>query len=364
MTLGIYADNSSVQVRSATQSQNQAISHLPVHPPSWASLPNDPLTYPRAQPLHVVPTVLELNGWSRCRCYPTRSEYSPLRPSEQRSCTVYTLIGAYRTLIELQSCPSCPHTLHRFIGPETRDLGIFNFNNRILLTHDLLDEYTSAYTSSETPFVGWVATVSRRYTNHGSERPFVTEKMFRAVWFSYIQLQHLETALQCHLCGPMPQDTVWDGVTLAFSQKHLLPSLRPPTISHENSLRRDEVRYYSHLQWIPDQKLRKAIRKVIQGRSLILQSDDEGDEANDSQSRSNMTEKGQQDLLDRIEAIPGVQDSLGKLDGSLKDVFSAYFGIQALGAGIEPPAVYRRLLVQVCPESCILFCIFHLFWHT
>jgi hypothetical protein len=175
--------------------------------------------------------------------------------------------------------------------------------------------------------------------------------MFRAVWFSYIQLQHLETVLQCHACGPMPQDTIWDGVTLAFSQKHLLPSLRPPTISHENSLRRNEVRYYSHMQWIPDQKLRKAIRKVIQGRSLILQSDDEDDEANDSQSRSNIMEKNQQDLLDRIEAIPGVQDDLGKFNQSLKDVFSTYFGIQALGAGIEPPAVYRRLLVQVRRES-------------
>jgi len=149
----------------------------------------------------------------------------------------------------------------------------------------------------------------------------------------------------------MPQDTIWDGVTLAFSQKHLLPSLRPPTILHENSLHHDEVRYYSHMQWIPDQKLRKAIQKVIRGRSLILQLDDEDDEANGNQSRSNMTEKNQQDLLDRIKAIPGVQDDLGKLDQSLKDVFTAYFGIQALGAGIEPPPVYRRLLVQVRRES-------------
>jgi hypothetical protein len=39
---------------------------------------------------------------------------------------------------------------------------------------------------------------------------------------------------------------------------------------------------------------------------------------------------------------------MSRLDKSLKDVFSAYFGIQALGAGIEPPAVYRRLLMQVC----------------
>jgi CxC4 like cysteine cluster associated with KDZ transposases len=340
-----------VRVRSAIKSPDNAISHLPVHPPLWASLPDDPLTYPHAQPLRAVPGILELNDVSRCCCFPIRSAYSPLRPSEHHSCTVYTLTGAHCTRIELQLCPSCPRTLRRFIGPETWDLGVFNFNNRILFTHDLLDEYTSAYTSSETPFVGWVATVSRRYMNHGSERPFVTEKMFRAVWFSYIQLQHLETVLQCHACGPMPQDTIWDGVTLAFSQKHLLPSLQPPTISHENSLRRNEVRYYSHMQWIPDQKLRKAIRKVIQGRSLILQSDDEDDEANDSQSRSNIMEKNQQDLLDRIEAIPGVQDDLGKFNQSLKDVFSTYFGIQALGAGIEPPAVYRRLLVQVRRES-------------
>jgi hypothetical protein len=277
-----------------------------------------------------------------------RTVYSPLRSSERHLCIIYTLTGAHCTEIELQSCPVCPRTLRRFIGPETRDLGLFNFNNRILFTHDLLDEYTSAYTSSETPFVGWVATVSRRYMNHHSVRPFVTEKMFRSVWFSYIRLQHLDMNLQCPTCGPIPQDTIWDGVTLAFSQKHLLPSLCPPTISHENSLRRDNVRYYSHLQWIPDQKLRKAIRKVIQGRSLVLQSDDEDDEANDSQPRVNMTERGQQDLLDRIEAIPGVQDGMSRLDKSLKDVFSAYFGIQALGAGIEPPAVYRRLLMQVC----------------
>ena len=336
-----------MRVRSA-QSPNHAISYLPVHPPSWASLPEDPLTYPRAQPLRTVPSILKLNCKSRCCCYPTRSEYSPLRSSEQRLCTIYTLTGAHCTLIELQPCPSCPRTLHRFIGPETRDLGIFNFNNRILFTHDLLDEYTSAYTSSETHFVGWVTTMSRRYTNHVSVRPFITEKMFRSVWFSYIQLQHLDVELQCPKCGLIPQDTIWDGVTLAFGRKHLLPSLCPPTISHKNSLRRDNVRYYSNLQWIPDQKLRKGIRKVIQGRSLVLQSEDEDDEADHSQSRTHMTEQAQRDLLHRIEVIPGVQDGMGKVDKSLEDVFGAYFGIQTLGAGIEPPAAYRRLLMQVC----------------
>jgi hypothetical protein len=196
---------------------------------------------------------------SCCCCFPIRSPYFPLRPSEHHLCTIYTLTGAQCTQIELQLCLSCPRTLRRFIGPETWNLGIFNFINRILFTHNLLNEYTSAYTSSETPFVGWVSTVSCRYMNHGSEKPFVMEKMFRAVWFSYIQLKHLETMLQCHTCGPMPQDPIWDGMTLSFSQKHLLPSLQLPTILHKNSLHRNEVCYYSHMQWIPDQKLCKSI---------------------------------------------------------------------------------------------------------
>ena len=34
-----------MRVRSAIKSPDNAISHLPVHPPLWASLPDDPLTY-------------------------------------------------------------------------------------------------------------------------------------------------------------------------------------------------------------------------------------------------------------------------------------------------------------------------------
>ena len=223
-----------MRVCSAIESPDNAISHLPVHPPLWAALPDNPFTYPHAQPLRAVPDILKLNDVSRCCCISIGSAYSPLCPSKHHLCTIYALTGALCTQIELQLCPLCSHTLQQFIGPETWNLGIFNFNNHILFTHNLLDKYTSAYTSSEMPFVGWVSTVSRRYMNHNSERPFVTEKMFRAVWFSYIQLQHLETVLQCHVCGPMPQDTIWDGMTLAFSQKHLLPSLQLPTILHEN----------------------------------------------------------------------------------------------------------------------------------
>jgi hypothetical protein len=45
ITPDIYARKLSVRARNAIKSPDNAISYLPVHPPLWASLPNDPLTY-------------------------------------------------------------------------------------------------------------------------------------------------------------------------------------------------------------------------------------------------------------------------------------------------------------------------------
>ncbi|KAJ6525796.1 hypothetical protein DFH09DRAFT_1095509 [Mycena vulgaris] len=79
---------------------------------------------------------------------------SPTDPSTGVDrCVVYTLTKAVRAEIEVQMCHSCSSGQRRYIG---RDLELFDYNNRTLFTHSLFDEYTSAFTSSETPFVAWV----------------------------------------------------------------------------------------------------------------------------------------------------------------------------------------------------------------
>ncbi|KZP07053.1 hypothetical protein FIBSPDRAFT_763412 [Athelia psychrophila] len=161
--------------------------------------------------------------------------------AERRPCVIYSLVGTREAEIELQQCLLCPPNRCCFVGPETRELGLFNYNNHIPCTHNLLNECTSTFTSSKTPFVAWVATISQRYTNYNSEKSFLTEKMFRSVWFLYARLQDLDSEMLCPVCGPIPEDTIWDGITLVFSQKHLLPSLCPPTISNEHLLQRDNV---------------------------------------------------------------------------------------------------------------------------
>ncbi|KAJ7211778.1 hypothetical protein B0H12DRAFT_1033424, partial [Mycena haematopus] len=197
-------------------------------PPPWASLRSDPTLYDRSPALEDAPGTIHLTVTSSCCCLEPRRLFNPTRPVVQMQCMVYGLFRAWNTTIELQAC-SNNGCHHRFIGPDAREHGIFNYNNRKLFSHDLLDEYTSAYTSSETPFSAWVSVVSRRYKLHsgGTAHPFVTAEVFRGVWFAYVKLQHLEGSMMCPRCGPSPENTIWDGVTLAFNRKHLLPTLDP-----------------------------------------------------------------------------------------------------------------------------------------
>src|SRR3984957_17549909 len=121
---------------------------------------------------------------------------------------------------------------------------------------------TQACTHLPKPFVAWVTILSCRYQQRQLRRPFLGEKLFQTIWFAYVRLQLLESKDECPVCGPIPNDTIWDGISLAFSQKHLLPSLCPPTVSNEKSLRRENVRYQTVQQLITDSKLRKTVRKV------------------------------------------------------------------------------------------------------
>jgi hypothetical protein len=98
-------------------------------------------------------------------------------------CVVYGLTGAHNSFTQVQSCTTCPSTHRRLIGPDCREIGMFNYNNKMIFTHELLDEYTSEYTTSEMPFTAWVAVVSRRYAGRHSPHAFVLEDVYWTVWF-------------------------------------------------------------------------------------------------------------------------------------------------------------------------------------
>ncbi|KAL0578174.1 hypothetical protein V5O48_003805 [Marasmius crinis-equi] len=262
---------------SLSNTTEDAISYLAVLPPEWASLSTDLLHYPRVRGGEEVPLTIPLAMQNRSQC---GREGTLIQEEHKvvRSCTVYTLTGELTRKIELAHCPTCPPRKRCFIGPDPRALGVFNYNNSVLFTHELLDEYTSRYMTSKTPFAAFVEAMGRLYKGRGQS--FVKEDLLRSVWFAYVNIQDLSYDMTCQKCGDEPDCLIWDGVTLGFGQKHVLDTLRPPT--HVHSSATDRYRHYPRKpQLIPDAKeapIRRLMKKWTTGKkrkAKPLGSDDE-----------------------------------------------------------------------------------------
>lgn len=243
--------------------KERAVSHLPILPPLWAVIPSDAPIYPRPPPVRSrlqVPS-FALGTTSSCPCSSThRSFYSATGPVIAREGTLYTTTEAFPCSVELQPCPNCPKSRNQFIGPDLREIGVFNFNNSIFVSHELLDEYTSAYTSSETPFDSWAEFLNRRYLLSGST--FMGKDLFRSCWFAYARLQMLEGDFCCPRCSKNPSTVIWDGVTLAFHRRQLLSTIRPPTAISSNSPVKP-TRYVPSQHVLPTPPLRKSLRSLL-----------------------------------------------------------------------------------------------------
>ncbi|KAJ7870818.1 hypothetical protein B0H14DRAFT_2345562, partial [Mycena olivaceomarginata] len=336
------------------------VSYLQIAPPPWASLATDPTLYEHPPAWENTPDRLRLSPSSTCCCSEPRRQYNPVLPVFHVQCTVYGLFRAWQCPIELQSC-SNPRCNHRYIGPDGRDLGIFNYNNRKLFTHNLLDEYTSAYTSSEMPFSAWVTVLNRRYELHSgqSEHPFVTAEVFRAVWFSFVGLQYLDSSTICPQCGASPENTIWDGVTLAFNRKHLLPSLELPTVSQPDSTERSTTQYLPGQQLVTNRKLQRLVRCMITGPPLTATHDDEEEDevegVSQKQTRAErVVAKTQQEMLERLNVIPGVVAGLSHVCPGLGALFESKFGGMSVMQGKGAADVYRCSFFQITAEESVL----------
>ncbi|EGO04522.1 hypothetical protein SERLA73DRAFT_148993 [Serpula lacrymans var. lacrymans S7.3] len=152
------------------------------------------------------------------------------------------------------------------------------------------DEYTCAYTLSETPFVAFVSTLSQRYQNHHSKVQFISEDAFRTVWFSYA-LQDTKLHKNIH------------NLTL----RALL--VRTPETEDDNT------------------------RQDPTGPDYLTEDSHEvsSDHAPDS-------------LLDHLEAASDVEHHLQLINPSIQLLFSTHYS--TIQSKPRPPKAYHSLFVQ------------------
>jgi len=92
-----------------------------------------------------------------------------------------------------------------------------------------MNEYTSRFTTSMTPFFSFRQTIINKYTSQRSPRVFVTLYIFSSKYFSFLHIQRLETKMRCLHCKDEAPVVIADGVLISFSQSKVV-GLRPPTL--------------------------------------------------------------------------------------------------------------------------------------
>ncbi|KDR72093.1 hypothetical protein GALMADRAFT_74422 [Galerina marginata CBS 339.88] len=353
-------------VRHASSRSNESVSYQPLPPPIWARIHSDP-SPPTIVLLNGPPELIPIQGdTASCCCKPERVRYDIFSSTFKRPCIIYDLKTSWDSVIELQQCLTCKN---RCVGPDCRDIGLFNWNNCILFTHHLLNDFIAAYTTSETPIRSWVSVMSRRYEASNAGHPFIGHQTFSTVWFSYVRLLQLDENTVCSKCGPSPDALIFDGVSISFNRRNMLSTIQPPTLIHptRSSVRDSTIRFRNQ-QFIHESSLRKQIRIVLTGPSLFsgnhlseygqinphtpiinLNDDSSADSelSEDDDARRESYSRKQASILQILGKLSALNTSFGNL-------FAHWYGHDAVLAQREPPTVYRTLFLQINAEESAL----------
>lgn len=229
-------------------------------------------------------------------------------------------------------------------GPDLRALGLFNFNNRRIYTHELLNKFTNSISAHETPFHAFRTVIQRTYLESGCITSFVSDDAFRTAWFSFTRIQDLGDSFQCELCGPDPKVVIFDGVTASFSNKHQTSTLCPPTLIQPDAPKRSNVRPPVQSTSIVWGKLRASAQKAVRWRlqlrgnksrlsGIAPEEDDDlgvavADADADVAAATKHTTKrmNKRDALDADmrAALPKLASELADLDASLSAMFEVF----------------------------------------
>jgi hypothetical protein len=156
-------------------------------------------------------------------CKNTNCSHTNYTISTPRSCCVYTKECKYDCLVSSIECKECGQ-ITEYDGLND---GIFNYNNKLLFTHSLLNFYTISFSATSYPFNAFVLTMNRIYKENSLNYSFVSNPTWLVVWCSFVKLQDWTYEFQCPQCGPNPDMLFCDGTSVSI-QRLYAKDLRTP----------------------------------------------------------------------------------------------------------------------------------------
>jgi hypothetical protein len=300
--------------------EDSSISHCPIPPPIWARLTTETQTVLSLPPLQDgLLLSFDLGEHPRCKCGAIASS----GPVTERDCMIFATFAVVRARIETRKCPRCPPGAHRAVGPDLGHLALFNYNNRLIFSHELMNEYSNRFISSETSFVGFVSSMNRRYLQLGMDTSLPRYDCFCACWFSFIRIQAFDCDFICPECGANPKTVQPDGISGGYS-KAAVTKLTPPTVPCDDSPVYKDVHPPRHTQLVTEYALRRTSIALLASR---------------------VTRPTAHDVEDVVENGPATSDRLRFVHADLGEMFYCWV-VQpaALSDDTQERELYQTLL--------------------
>jgi len=325
------------------KSDERSISFKPVGPPPFCRIVSDTeLWYPTVTPL---PEFIALPDDAHCICGASADKTAPKRVI--MNAFIYSSFSAKLVQVEVQPCSDHPTSRGHLAGPDLRELGLFNFSNYSIFTHELLNSYTSRYFCHSAPFHGFCRTIRFDYQNHESKYPFVGNNLFRSAWFSWTNVMQLfgtggTQSQSCPICGPEPDVCIADAKTLGFQWQYLTSSLTPPTeVLADAPIRRGVqpppestacvfgkprqdaqrlCRWRASLTKIGKSKVRNIVGQLIENDAADIDADETGAV---EQGRARQSDRDKVDATN-IAAMPAVIHALAGQNTHLARLFDKF----------------------------------------
>ncbi|KAK7685317.1 hypothetical protein QCA50_011680 [Cerrena zonata] len=239
---------------------HQPVSHQHIPPPRWCSLPNETSALPPIS----AQNHFDLGLAGRCCCGLNLTDITGSERVDKVNAVLFGLTSSRTVTIDTIRCPACKHA-RRLIGPDLSECGLFNWNNTMIFSHQLLNAYINMYTASETPFSAFCLNVRRWYQDSGTNTSFCSDETFVRVWFAYVRLLDIDSKMTCPKCGPNPDVIIVDGVSLSTHVSKLTKHIQPPTFVDATSEEIESItsQKAKQLSAITQKDIRTYILKIL-----------------------------------------------------------------------------------------------------
>ena len=171
---------------------------------------------------------------------------------------LYTTNRRFKVKVGIFHCPYC----HKQVGADCSGSYVFNYTNRTLFSHELLNRYMHEFNYGMS-ISSFVEIQNGIYSDNRLGYTFVDKTTFCKAFYAYASLIEFDYKFSCGLgCGDEPDAIVYDGVDIGLAKSRANSILPPPlTYLAQKWIKRNHD--YNSNRYFEDPDIRLYVRRFV-----------------------------------------------------------------------------------------------------